>query len=93
MKIVIDISEEYYADIQQYLTDNDGCYSLDSYRLREVIRNGKPLPKGHGRLIDASELHPRDVFITSSSCSFGSEVSVVPMRDIENVKTIIEADR
>lgn len=42
MKIVIDLDEEYYADIKKWLTDNDGCYSLDSYKLRDIIRKGKP---------------------------------------------------
>ena len=48
MKIVIDIPIEHYNHI---VFENNGIDEL-----REIIRNGTPLPKGHGRLIDADEL-------------------------------------
>ena len=50
MKIVIDIDEHYYEllkhDVEQ---GND-------YKPIVLIANGTPLPKGHGRLIDADAL-------------------------------------
>ena len=52
MKVVIDISEEDYAETMY----------RKQYSPREmdwtdrVIANGIPLPKGHGRLIDADRL-------------------------------------
>ena len=49
MQIVINIPEEEYEDI---------IYSEDCglHRLTRAIANGIPLPKGHGRLIDADAL-------------------------------------
>ena len=41
MKVVIDISEEDYQKVQ------DGRASVSM--MRDVIRNGTPLRKGHGR--------------------------------------------
>lgn len=49
MKVVIDIPEEYYNLLKSF--DNKKC-SMDML----LIRQGTPLPKGHGRLIDADEL-------------------------------------
>lgn len=45
MKIVVDISEDDYRKVQ------DGRAGVSM--MRKAIRNGSPLPKGHGRLIDA----------------------------------------
>lgn len=47
MQIVIDMSEEEYNRIKE----ND-C-GLFNGRFFQMIRDGIPLPKGHGRLIDA----------------------------------------
>lgn len=50
MKIVIDIPEELYNNIQK------GC-GIYPYRLvYDAMRNGTPLPKGHGCLIDQDAL-------------------------------------
>ena len=46
MKLVIDIDKDKY----------DRLDYLDVITLKETIRNGKPLPKGHGRLIDVNDL-------------------------------------
>ena len=53
MEILIDISEETY---------NEVCWRglhlcpRDNKELVNAIKNGTPLPKGHGRLIDADVL-------------------------------------
>ena len=51
MQIVIDIPNEYYEDIKEH----GGLYGYCSGLViaSEVVSNGTPLPKGHGRLIDA----------------------------------------
>lgn len=49
MKIVIDVPEEQYENIMsyaQYLTP------MELTHFEEVIKNGTPLPKRHGRLRD-----------------------------------------
>ena len=49
MEIVIKIHEKYYTDIKE--SEHCGNYSV-LYAL-DAIRNGTPLPKGHGDLKDA----------------------------------------
>lgn len=48
MQIVIELSDEDYNSIQ------DGHIP---FSVLEVIKNGVPLPKGHGKLIDADEIN------------------------------------
>jgi len=51
MQIVIDIPDDVYDECKGdvYFPDTGGI-------VWEGVRNGTPLPKGHGRLIDANEL-------------------------------------
>ena len=81
MKIVIDISEEDYV----YIAKKHCLPSCDDRTLRknvyEMITNGTPLPKRHGRLIDADVL--ADGF--EDNYEFCEEVNATP--------TIIEADK
>ena len=51
MQIVIDIPE----DIYQYVI-NTGTYGHYRFNSAKAIKNGTPLPAGHGRLIDADKL-------------------------------------
>lgn len=77
MKIVIDIDEEVYTDAIKGIPNGLCQYS------NEAIRNGTPLPKGHGRLIDGDALYKlfeHDNFIWEAD----SYILTAP--------TIIEAD-
>lgn len=49
MKIVIDIDDEDYKQIQ----DINSAFNGFTARLYSTIRKGTPLPEHHGRLIDA----------------------------------------
>ena len=49
MKVVIDIPENEYERLQR----DAGWTNLELYR--ELVKNGQPLPKRHGRLIDADK--------------------------------------
>ena len=56
MQIVIDIDENVFTrlfdpGIEDYAIVND-----DLFAIAKSIRKGTPLPKGHGRLIDADAL-------------------------------------
>lgn len=54
MKIVIEIDDARFKDIRRI-----ACVQLENYHFKtveQIIANGTPLPKGHGRLIDADEL-------------------------------------
>ena len=57
-------------------------------KLIGYIKNGIPLPKEHGRLIDASEL-----LTVTDVREDGSEITYVLYDDIENADTIVEAKR
>lgn len=51
MKLVIEIDDVRYKDIQRIAS-----VQLENYHFKtaeQIIANGTPLPKGHGRLIDA----------------------------------------
>lgn len=52
MQIVIDIPEEIYEEIKA----TKSIYRTGAKVLCNAIVNGKPLPKGHGRLIDADAI-------------------------------------
>lgn len=97
MQIVIDISEadywkikENFADLQVYLKEK----AMDNFsnlglKMQNAVYHGTPLPKGHGRLIDADELEECKEIMTTIS---GESKYVVRMDDIRNMPTIIEAD-
>ena len=51
MQIVIDIPEEDW----EFIKESDGCRW--SRAIIEGVINGKPLPAGHGDLIDASKIN------------------------------------
>ena len=74
MKLIIDIPEWLYQDIQEYLNPSP---------LDKAIQNGIPLPKVHGRLIDA-ELYRREM-LDSREFDFFKTLDMQP--------TVIEADK
>ena len=96
MKLIIDIPEEEYD-----LIVNDEACGLNV--LTRAIAKGTPLPKGHGRLIDADYL--KDISLLHNW--HGNNKNIVPYSDrrgyrlrqrevdetIINAPTIIEADK
>ena len=52
IELVIKIPNETYQDIVK----NGFIYDEDNEVVTHVIKNGTPLPKGHGRLIDSNIL-------------------------------------
>lgn len=56
MRIVIDIPEQAYNQLKEV----GGVDWLDAENILDCVANGTPLPKGHGKLIDADA--PRIVF-------------------------------
>lgn len=91
IELVIKIPEEIrlaLINIIQLSMDQQSI--CDSY-IHQAIINGTPLPKGHGRLIDADEL---DVTTVTTDDYSGNEVlDVVLKDDIDDAPTIIEADK
>ena len=78
MQIVIEIPNERYKWIKDHKGKTDFQTTELLYRR---IRNGTPLPKGHGRLIDADELSLKWVFDKADR------------QEIKDAPTIIEADK
>ncbi len=87
MQIVMEIDEKLYNYMQTEKYDEHLDKRFD-YQIRFAVKDGVPLPKGHGRLIDADALL-KDVRDNSESYfadDFAHEwVDVAP--------TIIEADK
>ena len=82
MQIVIDIPEKIYKYVQQIGSIN----MLDTQQVANAIFDGKPLPKGHGRLIDA------DAYIDKhEECGWLDDITVDEFNAI--TPTIIEADK
>ena len=82
MQIVIDIPEKVIRE-EDYI----GFFKCLSPKLYEVITNGKPLPAGHGKLIDVSNL-----LTVTDIREDGTESTYVPYEEIEDAPTIIEAE-
>lgn len=79
MKLVIDIPEEQYITLNAK-SQEEVLTVIDVSLLIKAIKNGTPLPKGHGRLIDADVL----VDGMEDDYEFCEAVNATP--------TIIEAD-
>ena len=89
MQIVIDIPEEKYQGIVNMAEEILDASTFCSPRyLYKAVLNGTPLPKGHGRLIDADAINIHDI-----SPIYEMEVYGVTQDDIEYEPTIIEADK
>ena len=86
MKIVIDISDEKYKVIQ------DGNYGgvLDN-GLYYAIKNGTPLPKGHGRLIDADAA--TEIMLNQMPGTGYQSRAMYVLESQMYTPTIIEADK
>ena len=83
MKVVIDIPEENYK--KDNLIHFFGVYSV---KLDEVIKNGTPLPKGHGALKDTDALC-NHFWDNRSKLYTYKDLQIV----IDRAPTIIEADK
>ena len=99
MQIVIDIPKNTYDRIAEGGAKCHFIYKLD---LMRAILKGTPLPKGHGRLIDADSLLDYGSCPNScdgtTTCMESYEHLHCPIRvfDIESINdapTIIEADK
>jgi hypothetical protein len=78
MKVVIDIDENLYIRLFDNGVDN---YD-DAVDMAKAIRKGTPLPKGHGRLVDADALYDQFEY---ADYDFEKTMEYAP--------TIIEADK
>jgi hypothetical protein len=84
MQIVIDIDENLYTR----LFDMSANTMRDMRAACSTIRNGTPLPKSHGRLIDADVIDNNIYDLTRSMDLNYGQISEV----VDTAPTIIEAD-
>ena len=82
MQIVINIDEEVY---NRTLTYKD--FPEIANLLLYAVANGVPLPKGHGRLIDADAINLKDISPVDGFSVYGATAE-----DIDLTPTIIEAE-
>lgn len=80
MKIVIDIDENDYKRYKDYPM----CYPEGVFK---IIGNGTPLPKNHGRLIDADKLKMTTITRWNGDVDF-----VVYKEELDNAPTVIESE-
>lgn len=84
IELLIKIPEELKNKIDNANEDNYRTYLWwFETTLYCAIKDGTPLPKGHGRLIDENDLWFEDI----------ANISCVTQRNVEHAPTIIEADK
>lgn len=100
MQIVIDIDDNLYTRLFDNGVDNyDDTVDIairkgDIVDMAKAIRKGTPLPKGHGRLIDADTLEYTcvcDECGMLTGCNH-CQYSVITKDELNDAPTIIEAD-
>ena len=74
IELVIKIPQETYDFLKKYGTDGG--------IIEKAVLNGTPLPKGHGRLIDADAVLNQEY-----GCYWETQ------KDLEHAPTIVEANR
>lgn len=89
MQIVIDIPEELYK------ANHRGLEAEEVWDLRVAIKNGTPLPKGHGRLKDVDAFLSKVKADRKHACYVRSWTAddVLLALDRTYAPTIIEADK
>ena len=94
MKLIIELDEKQFKDIQRIASIQIRRKSLTC---EQIIANGTPLPKGHGRLIDADKL-VYDCSLGGGGCDHicrcdGCSYNIIREHTINEAPTIIEADK
>lgn len=84
MKILIDIDENVFTRLFDNGTEDYAIANDDLFAIAKSIRNCTPLPKGHGALVDRSEVIKNLLDYKKGKKTLG--------QCIEDVQTIIEAD-
>jgi hypothetical protein len=98
MQIVINIDDEDYDDIT--LTGENTINLGVLLDLREAVRNGTPLPSGHGKLGDLDKVADRLEVLRDGWNRYGNEYESgkydgydCALDEVMDAPTIIEADR
>lgn len=93
MQIVIDIPE----GVKNAFEHEEQWTALLCAEMREALRQGTPLPKGHGRLKDIDKFPVNEIERMEYNYECGENEchseEIVYLDDIINAETIIEADK
>lgn len=101
IELVIKIPEECYKQIQKHMfsiaydtitTKEEKKQVEEKFNVVLAIKNGTPLPKGHGELIDRQSLKLSFFTLSRFYKTWNLGKNRI-MGEIENAQTIIEADR
>ena len=87
MQIVIDIPEIVYDWFDNGFPDED-----DAEKLWQIIKNGTPLPKGHGDLIDVKDLLEQIELEDTDENREENVGQIITLEDIDRITPIIEAE-
>ena len=89
MKIVIDIDKDRYEDIKRIASVQ---MNYKTPTVEQIVANGTPLPKGHGRLIDVNDLLD-DINLEDNDYNRDVNVGeIITLENVDRIPTIIEAD-
>lgn len=92
-EVVIKIPDDEYKKICAGDFDTSGYFKRN---LRDAFRNGTPLPKGHGRIVDIGQISKdmieKDNPIICLTDEDGVYLEVVSLDYLDKLTTIIEAD-
>ena len=94
IELVIKIPKEKYDAIKNssFPAKMKECFRLAGPAL-EAIRNGTPLPKGHGRLIDKNKLSKKKQYLfKTDNGAFPKSEWFIKADDLFSAPTIIPAD-
>lgn len=89
MQIVIDIPDEDYYRIK-YMPD---AYKDREPRIYMTIRKGTPVPKGHGDIVDISELMDMLCLEDNAYNRDNNIAELITLEDIDRLDVIIPADK
>ena len=89
MQIVIDIDENVFTRLFDNGIEDYSIVNDDLFAIAKTIRKGTPLPKGHGRLIDADAFAIRGEYLEKL---YGSDFYWEFKKQLDKHPTIIEAD-
>ena len=81
IELVIKVSECFY----EYCKAQE-----DAIEIQLAVANGIPLPKGHGRLIDISDIEPMNYTVDGGD--YYDDYKAIDWEDIEKAPIIIEAE-
>lgn len=87
MQIVINIDNDLYKSIIGHRCKNTHQQKCDYEDLKNAIEDGVPLPKGHGRLIDADEINLKDISPVDGFSVYGATAE-----DINLTPTVLEVE-